>query len=305
VVNGGICRVVTSCGSGLSLHLLVLTVSGCKMRFELRPSLFDGMFLVPPATCAHEVACCKYFCIPHVDLLRVANEDAPCLRIVSTVLNLLEQGLNRLLRIPSPAHVFKVDLEVDCSDVAVSLEEVIQNVSCWNVGVPHHVVIQDFQVHWLEDAADLLLQRLLHVRACPISLNILLPNVASGTDLIRCSIRIGWGPPWGLWGFPRCLDGVCCWSNNGVGSIRDDEAQVSQCAAAQVSVDCPGVCLKKLSGGVDCLAVRFTLNCWKYWVREACHDVLDGGVLHLDVLGGPECLFALLTKENARLARGL
>jgi hypothetical protein len=28
--------------------------------------------------------------------------------------------------------------------------------------------------------------------------------------------------------------------------------------------------------------------------EESCHDVLDGGVLHLDVLGGPECLFALL-----------
>jgi hypothetical protein len=29
-------------------------------------------------------------------------------------------------------------------------------------------------------------------------------------------------------------------------------------------------------------------------VREACNDALDGGVLHLDVLGGPECLCALL-----------
>jgi hypothetical protein len=32
-------------------------------------------------------------------------------------------------------------------------------------------------------------------------------------------------------------------------------------------------------------------------MREAFHDVLDGGVLHLDVLGGPECLFALLEKK--------
>jgi hypothetical protein len=32
-------------------------------------------------------------------------------------------------------------------------------------------------------------------------------------------------------------------------------------------------------------------------VMEACHDVLDSGVLHLDVLGGPECLFALLEKK--------
>jgi hypothetical protein len=32
--------------------------------------------------------------------------------------------------------------------------------------------------------------------------------------------------------------------------------------------------------------------------EKACHDVLDGGVLHLDVLGGPECLFALLMKKR-------
>jgi hypothetical protein len=73
---------------------------------------------------------------------------------------------------------------------------------------------------------------------------------------------------------------------------------VSQCASAQVSVDCSRVCLDKLSGGVDGLVIRLALNCWQYWVREACHDVLDGGLLHLDVLGGPECLFALLMKKH-------
>jgi hypothetical protein len=53
----------------------------------------------------------------------------PCFRIVGTVLNLLEQGLNWLLRIPSPTHVFNIYLQVDRSDVSVSLEEVIQHVS--------------------------------------------------------------------------------------------------------------------------------------------------------------------------------
>jgi hypothetical protein len=53
----------------------------------------------------------------------------PCFRIVGTILNLLEESLNWLLRIPSPVHVFKVDLEVDRSDVPVSLEEVIRHVS--------------------------------------------------------------------------------------------------------------------------------------------------------------------------------
>jgi hypothetical protein len=62
------------------------------------------------------------FCVPNVYLLRVTDEDAPCFRIVSTILNLLEESLHWLLGIPSSAHVFKVDLEVDCSDVAVSLK---------------------------------------------------------------------------------------------------------------------------------------------------------------------------------------
>jgi hypothetical protein len=73
---------------------------------------------------------------------------------------------------------------------------------------------------------------------------------------------------------------------------------VSQCASAQVGVDGSRICLEKLSGCVDGLIIWLSLNCCKDWVREACHDVLDGGVLHLDVLGGPECLFALLEKKR-------
>jgi hypothetical protein len=33
-------------------------------------------------------------------------------------------------------------------------------------------------------------------------------------------------------------------------------------------------------------------------VREARNDVLDSGVLHVDVLGGPECLFVLLRRKR-------
>jgi hypothetical protein len=36
---------------------------------------------------------------------------------------------------------------------------------------------------------------------------------------------------------------------------------------------------------------------------EARHDVLDGGVLHLDVLGGPECLVAVLEKKRFSVRR--
>jgi hypothetical protein len=73
---------------------------------------------------------------------------------------------------------------------------------------------------------------------------------------------------------------------------------VAQRASAQVGVDGLRVCLEEPSGGVDGLVIRLALNCWLYWVREARHDVLDGGVLHLDVLGGPECLFDLLVKKR-------
>jgi hypothetical protein len=49
---------------------------------------------------------------------------------------------------------------------------------------------------------------------------------------------------------------------------------------------------------MDCLVIRLALNCSEYRVRKACHDVLYGGLLHIDVLGGPECLFALLMRKR-------
>jgi hypothetical protein len=185
--------VVTSCGCGFSLNLLVLTLSGSKVRSELCPSFLDGMFLVPPTTCDHEVTCCKYFCKPSVDLLGVPNEDTPCFRIVGTILNLLEQVLNWLLRIPSLDRVFKKYLQVDRSDGAVIFEDGIQHVS-------YHVVIQDVQIHCFKNNDDLLLQRLLHGGVRSVSLNFLLPNVASGADFGHCSIHVGWGAIGGLWG---------------------------------------------------------------------------------------------------------
>jgi hypothetical protein len=104
----------------------------------------------------------------------------------------------------------------------------------------------------------------------------------------------------GLWCCPKCWAGVLCRSYHGIGSIRDDEAQVYQGAGPQVCFDCPRVRLKKLLGGVDCLVIRLALECWEYWVREAGHEVLVGCVLSLDVFGGPECLFVLLMRKRFR-----
>jgi hypothetical protein len=80
-----------------------------------------------------------------------------------------------------------------------------------------------------------------------------------------------------------------------------------------VSVDGSRVCLEKLSGGVDGLIIRLALYCWKYGMGEARHDVLDGGLLHLDVgrnvvhicFTGEEIIFGPEAKENGSLAREL
>jgi hypothetical protein len=78
----------------------VLPVGGSEMELELCPSFLDEMLFIPPATCANEVFSCKYFGVVNVDLMWVSNEDAACLIIVGTVLNLLEQGFNWLMGIP-------------------------------------------------------------------------------------------------------------------------------------------------------------------------------------------------------------
>jgi hypothetical protein len=68
--------------------------------------------------------------------------------------------------------------------------------------------------------------------------------------------------------------------------------------SAQVGVDGPRICLEKLSGGVDCLIIRLTLYCWKDWMWEASHDVLDGGVLHF-TQAAADLTHALLNPEPA------
>jgi hypothetical protein len=127
-----------------------------------------------------------------------------------------------------------------------------------------------------------------------VSLDVLLPNVAGGANLGGCAVCVGWGPPWGLWAYPKCWACIRCWGDHCVGGIRNDESQVSQSPSTQVGINRPRVGLKRLPSGVNCLVIRFALNCWKYSVREARYDVFNSGILNLDVLGGPECLCSLL-----------
>jgi hypothetical protein len=80
-----------------------------------------------------------------------------------------------------------------------------------------------------------------------------------------------------------------------------------------VSVDGSRVYLEKLSGGVDGLIIRLPLYCWEDGMGEARHDVLNGGVLHLDAgrTGVPiwfcwrRNVFGPEAKESGSLARGL
>jgi hypothetical protein len=233
------------------------------------------MLFIPRATCAHEVASCKYFGVSNVDFLRVSNQDATCLRIICIILNLLEQGFNWLLGIPSSAHVFKVDLKIHRSDVAVSAEEVIQHVPCRDIGEADRVVIQNIQIQGFKNTDDLFFQSLLDRGVCALSLDVLLPNVAGGANLGGCAVRVGWGLPWGLWAYPKYWACIRCWGDHCVECIRNDESQVSQRASTQVGINRPQVFLKRLPGGVNCLVIRFALNCWKYRVREAPYDVFN------------------------------
>jgi hypothetical protein len=75
-------------------------MSGSEVGLQLCLSFLNGMLFISSATCAHEVYSCQYFGVSNVDLLRVSNEDAACLKIICTILNLLEQGFSWLLGIP-------------------------------------------------------------------------------------------------------------------------------------------------------------------------------------------------------------
>jgi hypothetical protein len=58
----------------------------------------------------------------------------PCFRVIGTILNLLEQGFNRLLGIPCSSHVLKVDFKINRGDVAVSADQMVQHVPSGDVG---------------------------------------------------------------------------------------------------------------------------------------------------------------------------
>jgi hypothetical protein len=87
--------------------MIVLTMSCSKVSLEIGPSIVLCFLLVPSATGAHEIVCGKDLGAAHIDMMTMANCDTSCLRKVSTILDLLEEGLHWLLRVPSLAHLFE------------------------------------------------------------------------------------------------------------------------------------------------------------------------------------------------------
>jgi hypothetical protein len=106
----GILCVVTWHGWRFALHLLMLAMCSGEVSFELCPCFLHVGVFISPAACTHEVPSCKDLCITNIDCLRVPHQNAYCLIIVTTILNLLENRFNRLLSVPCVVRLFEVVL---------------------------------------------------------------------------------------------------------------------------------------------------------------------------------------------------
>jgi hypothetical protein len=74
---------------------------------------------------------------------------------VGSILNLFEQGFNRLLGIPCSAHVFKVVFQIYRGDVSIGGEYMVKHGPGRDVGKTNHFIVQNFQVHWFKNSDDL------------------------------------------------------------------------------------------------------------------------------------------------------
>jgi hypothetical protein len=122
--------------------------------------------------------------------------------MVGEILNLLEQGFNRLLGIPCAAHVFKVVFQANHGDVPIGAEEMVNHGPYGDVGKTNHVIIQNVQVHWFKNIDDLLFQSLLHGSVGTVSFKLFIPGVSLCANLGRCAVSVARSPPGGWWDFP-------------------------------------------------------------------------------------------------------
>jgi hypothetical protein len=113
-----------------------------KVNFEVGPSTVRWVLLISRAVGAHEIACFKYLSVPHINLSSVVNCYSSCIREVSIILNLLEQGLHWLLEVPCLAHVLKIVFQINSCDSAISKKQVLKNFPRHNLSKANHVIIQ-------------------------------------------------------------------------------------------------------------------------------------------------------------------
>jgi hypothetical protein len=187
----------------------VLSVCGGKVSLELCPSFLNAELFIPPATGAHEVPSCNFFGITNIYLMRVPNDNASCFRIISTILNLFEKGLNRLLRVTCAVHLFKIIFQIHSRDVAISHEEMVQHLTRCDVCKTHHVVVYNVQVHSLKNSDDLFSECLLHRGVGAVGINGFFPAVSGCTNLRRSAVSILWCPPGGCWVYPTSRTILC------------------------------------------------------------------------------------------------
>jgi hypothetical protein len=79
-----------------------------KVSLEICPSLVRSSLLVLYAAGAHEIACDKDLGVTHVDLPRMANFHASYLIKARTILDLFEEGLHWMPRVPCLAHMLEI-----------------------------------------------------------------------------------------------------------------------------------------------------------------------------------------------------
>jgi hypothetical protein len=132
----------------------VLAMSSSKVSLEVFQRIFLCFLIIQSTAGAHEIVCGKDLGITHVHLLRMNNYHSSCLRKVSPILNLLEEGLHRFLGVTSLAHLLKIIFSINSGDVAIGEEQVITHFPGCDVYKAYHVVVRNFQVHWLKKSDD-------------------------------------------------------------------------------------------------------------------------------------------------------
>jgi hypothetical protein len=84
------------------------------------------LVFIPPEAGAHKVPSGKYIGIAHIYLLWMPYDDTISFKKVRAVLDLLGKGLYMLLWVPCATHLLEIFLQINCWDVSIRHENVVQ-----------------------------------------------------------------------------------------------------------------------------------------------------------------------------------